>query len=156
MLKVSPTLLQYLQRTMDPQFIYKADHTRNSFLQMLVISMQCTSVFSTPHSTVLTINVSITVEPCFVCKNKLSDTKNPSCTKNDVLNYTITTKLATNKAEARQCTCAERLRKCLKCPLQWKGRFLYGCFSIYRSLGCVLYGIPYIRTNILGNTLHIL
>jgi hypothetical protein len=27
--------------------------------------------------------------------------------KNDILNYTITKKLATNKAEARQCACAE-------------------------------------------------
>ena len=133
-----PPLPQSLQRTMDTQFVFKADHIRNRIRQMLIISKQCTSVFSTPHSTVLTINV-IKVEPCLICKSKLSNTKTPSCTKNDVLNYTITVKLATNKAKARQCTCAERLRKCLQCPLQWKGRFLYACFSIYRSLGCLIW-----------------
>jgi hypothetical protein len=64
--------------------------------------------------------------------------------------------LATNKAEARQCACAEWLGKCLRCPLQLNGRFLHACFSIYRSWGCILYGTPYIRSNILGNTLHFL
>lgn len=41
-----------------PTFIFKENHIRNRFLQMLMNSMQCTSVFSTPHSTVLTISVS--------------------------------------------------------------------------------------------------
>jgi len=60
---------------MDPQFVFKEDHIRNRILQMLIISKQCTSVFSTPHSTVLTIGVSIKVEQCFTCKNKLSNKK---------------------------------------------------------------------------------
>jgi hypothetical protein len=120
-----PPLPQSLQRTMDPQFVFKADHIRNRILQILIISKQCTSVFSSPHSTVLTINVPIKVEPCFTCKKKLPPPKKPpSCTKNDLLSYTITTKLKTNKAEARQCTCAAWFGKCLQCPLQWKGRFL--------------------------------
>jgi hypothetical protein len=54
----------------------------------------CGWVFSTPYFTVLTVNLSIHLEPCFICKKN---------------NYRITMLLVANTTEARQQTCANDL-----------------------------------------------
>jgi hypothetical protein len=56
--------------------------------------MQCTWVFSTPYSTLLTINVPTQVEPCFVHKKQVVQHVNPfyhSCPTGFIFSDFITT-----------------------------------------------------------------
>ena len=68
----------------------------------------------------------------------------PSCDKNHVADYRITSQMLAHKTEARQRTCAELPRKCWKCLLQKGDHLLYACFSIYTHLifGGASYGTP--------------
>jgi hypothetical protein len=77
-------------------------------------------------------------------------THKPLLVHKKVLNYTITMKLATNKAEARQC---QWPGKCLKCPME--AQILKWLFQHFIDLWVASYMV-YHTNNILGNTLHIL
>jgi hypothetical protein len=116
--------------------------------------MQCTWIFSTPYSTVLTINVSTQTVPCFVRKIQIVQHINPLY-KNHVADYRITAQVVADRTEARKWTCAERLGKCLKCPLQ-RGReaasYIHvAAFIDVWSLGCVVYGTRFISQVVLFN-----
>ena len=105
--------------------------------------------FGTPYSTVLTINVSTQVEPCFICKKQVVQHINPFLWKIHGVNYRITAQLVANKTEARHWTCAERLSNAGSVH-QWWGDagdsyMLVSIFIHVRSLGCISYGTPCIN-----------
>ena len=149
-----PPLPQSLQRTMDTQFVFKADHIRNRIRQMLIISKQCTSVFSTPHSTVLTINVSKW--------NHASSVKANCPTQKPLLVQKMTFSIIQLLWNWQQTKLKQGSVLVLNdsenvCSVHCSGRAdSYMLVSAFIDLWVVLYGTPYIRNIILGNNLHIL
>jgi len=147
-----PPLPQSLQWTMDTQFVFKADHIRNRIRPMLIISKQHTSVFSTPHSTVLTINVSKWNHASSVKAN--CQHKNPFLYKK--MTFSII-QLPWNWQQAKQGSVLVLNDSENVCSVHCSGRAdSYMLVSAFIDLWVVLYGTPYIRNNILGNNLHIL
>jgi hypothetical protein len=144
--KCPPSPHQSPQRTMVPQFVFDALSTKNLFWRKQRICVRYVWVFRPPYSAVLTINVPTRAEPCLVHKKQnLSHVKPSFEQKNHVVSYIITAQLLAKKKkkiEARQWTCAERLSKCWKCPLQRSRSSLFTCFSNYT---CLIFGLPLTR-----------
>ena len=110
--------------------------------------------FSTPYSTVMTINKSTQGEPWFVRKKQIFQHTKPLVWKNHVLHLIIAAKLPANNMEARKWASTERLSKCWKGPLLVLGwgwglgkasSMLLSVMYIW-SFGCFAYGTRCLKT----------
>ena len=87
-----------------PTIRFRDTGHKNQIWRMQRIFVQCMRVFSTPYSTVLTINVSTQVAQRFIRKkNKIAQHMDPFLWKKNIVDYGIIAQLVANKANVENC-----------------------------------------------------